>query len=119
MAAYALQICYIEGEESESESEESSEQSSEESAERTKHPSRNARRKKHKRQLKRLGLLKVRAPVPPGRDIEQEEEIPDPGLSQQPVDGEAGGTDNTKRRRVEEEPARFAPSSFMPRDLQS
>ena len=72
-----------------------------------KRPSRNARRKKHKRQLKRLGLLEGKpgrsAPAPSNHDAQQDEAPPPP------VDPKADWTDNKKRRRAEEVPARSVP----------
>lgn len=95
------------GEES---TESDSDESEEESAVPAKRPSRNARRKKHKRQLKRLGLLEGRqgrSATAPSNHVAQQDEAP-----QTPVDPKADRTDNNKRRRGDEKPARSMHPDF-------
>lgn len=85
------------GEESESDTK----VSGEDSGRKAKGPSRNARRKRHKRQLKRLGLLKDK----PAVTLSSQQKQP-PAILPSAVTEKDESTSSAKRKRAEGEAAR-------------
>ena len=83
------------------ESESGTDESGEEQGRKAKGPSRNARRKKHKRQLKRLGLLKDKPAVTSSSQQKQQPAIPPRAVTKKDE-----GASSAKRKRAEGEAAR-------------